>query len=157
MSLLSPVTLDVDKTVDAVGNALDKLFTSDDERNKAKAAMEQLRQQPATLQIELNKVEAANPRMFISGWRPWLGWVCGMGVGYDLFLRPILQDFLTIIGATGCAAVIDPAAPGGHGLQCGVPIILTPLDTSVLMSLITALLGLASIRGFEKYNGVARS
>lgn len=156
MSLL-PVTIDAAKTVDAVGNALDKLFTSDDERAKASAVMEQLRQQPDALQVELNKVEAASSSVFVAGWRPWIGWVCGIGLGYAFVLRPILQDILTVVGATGCVAVIDPAAPGGHGLQCGVPILLTQIDTSLLVSLLVSMLGMSGLRSLEKFGNVARN
>ena len=59
--------------VQAVGNVLDKLFTSDEERLDKKIILERLMQQPSLAQIELNKVEAQHRSLFVAGWRPFIG------------------------------------------------------------------------------------
>lgn len=75
--------------VGEVGETLDKLFTSDDERLSRQEAIERLRQQPHLAQIDLNKIEAQHRHWFVAGWRPFFGWVGGIAlawqfVGYDL-------------------------------------------------------------------------
>ncbi|NUO80835.1 hypothetical protein HUU05_12215, partial [candidate division KSB1 bacterium] len=63
----------------AIGNVFDKLFTSDAERAQAKAVLAKIAQEPAILQAEINKIEAAHRSVFVAGWRPFIGWVCGCG------------------------------------------------------------------------------
>lgn len=118
--------------VDAVGNALDKLFTSDEERAQAEIVLEKLRQEPHILQAEINKIEAAHRTLFVAGWRPFIGWVCGLGFAYAFLLYPILQ---------WAAAIWQPS--------------LTPpaLMTDNMMELVIAMLGLGGLRTFEKFTG----
>ena len=61
--------------IEAIGNVLDKLFTSDDEKLSRQEALARLAQQPAMAQIEINKIEAAHRSVFVAGWRPFIGWV----------------------------------------------------------------------------------
>ena len=62
--------------IEAVGRALDGLFTSDKERLSKTAALARMAQQPAFVQGEINKIEAALRSAFVSGWRPFVLWVC---------------------------------------------------------------------------------
>ena len=78
-------------------------------------------------QSETNTIEAANPNLFVSGWRPAIGWVGAIGLLYQYLLRPI---------AVGS---------GWHDLPA--------LDQS-LMELVTAMLGMAGLRTYEKTLGV---
>jgi len=114
----------VAEPITAIGNVLDKLFTSDDERLGKKALLEKLAQKPAMAQVELNKIEASHRSIFIAGWRPFIGWVCGMGLAYDIIVAPIANGF----GGT------FPA-----------------IDAAALHSLIIALLGLGGLRTWEKF------
>ena len=109
--------------IEAVGNVLDKLFTSDNERLDKKIILERLAQQPGLAQVELNKVEAQHRSIFVAGWRPAIGWCCAIGLFYDFLLMPIANGF----GAT---------FPG--------------IDAAALHSLIIALLGLGGLRTVEK-------
>jgi hypothetical protein len=85
-------------------------------------------------QIEVNKVEAASSSMFVAGWRPFVGWVCGFGVAWAFVLKPMLDWLLAIV------------SPG----------ITTPVIASGdLLSLLLGLLGMGAIRSFEKVKGVA--
>jgi hypothetical protein len=87
-------------------------------------------------QIDVDKTEASNPSIFVSGWRPFVGWVCGAGLAYQFLFRPI---------ATG----ISNAA--GH------PIEFPSLDMGTLMTLLGGLLGFGAMRTTEKIQGVSRS
>jgi len=115
--------------IDAIGNTLDKLFTSDDERAQAQLLLEKLRQHPAELQVELNKVEAQNRSVFIAGWRPFIGYVCGLGLFTSFVVSPWMQWF-------------------------GFPSVSLPLDA--ISSLVVALLGLGSLRTVEKAGGLTK-
>lgn len=118
--------------IEALGNLFDKLFTSDDERAQAAAVLEKLRQHPAELQVELNKIEAASRSVFVAGWRPAVGWICALGLGWAYIGHPVF---------TWAAALWRP------GLQ--PPAIVT----DNLMELLLALLGMAGLRSFEKSVG----
>ena len=107
------------------GKAADALFTSDAERME-------LEQRPALAQNETNKIEAAHNNVFVAGWRPFIGWICGCGLGYVWFIRPLLQDI--------------------YSLWIGMPR-FAPIDTDNMMQLIIALLGLGGLRTYEKLKG----
>jgi hypothetical protein len=117
-------------SVDAVGNALDGLFTSDEERAHAEAVMEKLRQAPGALQVELNKVEAQHRSIFVAGWRPFIGWICGAGLGYAFLINPVIQ---WATGESGPAIPVD-----------------------IMTELVVAMLGLGALRTVEKLSGRAK-
>jgi hypothetical protein len=85
-------------------------------------------------QIELNKIEAASPDLFRSGWRPAVGWVCIAGLAYQFLLRPLLP---WIVG------LFNHAVPP-----------MPELDLSSLMTLLFGMLGLGGMRTFEKVKGI---
>lgn len=82
-------------------------------------------------QTEINKIEAANPNMFIAGWRPAVGWVCVLGLAISVF-SPLL--------AWGAALANHPVA-------------IPPMPMDVLMTLLIGMLGLGGMRTVEKLNG----
>ena len=83
-------------------------------------------------QSRINEVEAANTNVFVSGWRPFIGWICGFGLGTKFIFIPI--------GVWVCSLLdITPV----------VPII----ETGELMTLILGMLGLGGLRTFEKFTG----
>ncbi len=83
-------------------------------------------------QAEINKIEAANPNLFVSGWRPALGWICVMGFGFVVF-SPIM---------TWVAAL------------AGNPVVVPKIETGDLMTLLIGMLGLGGMRTMEKLQGV---
>ena len=84
--------------ITAVGNIADSLFTSKDEKLTHEEVRMRIAQNPHMIQAEINKVEAQHRSIFVAGWRPWIGWVCGMGVFNMMLINPWLQ-WLT--GQTG--------------------------------------------------------
>lgn len=84
-------------------------------------------------QAEINKIEAANPNLFVSGWRPGAGWVCVLALSYTY----IGQPFVT----WGCLNFGWVAPPS--------------INMDGLMTLLLALLGVAGLRTYEKKAGVA--
>jgi hypothetical protein len=85
-------------------------------------------------QMEINKTEAANPSVFVSGWRPFIGWVCGAGCAWNWIGLPVAKFALAL---------------AGH------PSSMSPADLSEMMPLLFGLLGLGTLRTFEKTKGVA--
>ena len=77
--------------VTAVGNVLDNLFTSKDEKLTHEEVRMRLALQPDMAQVELSKIEAQHRSIFVAGWRPWVGWVCGMGVLNLVLINPWIQ------------------------------------------------------------------
>lgn len=123
--------------IEAVGSVLDRLFTSDDEKLSRQEALARLAQQPALAQIELNKIEAAHRSVFVAGWRPFIGWVCGLGLAWAFLGHPLFE---------WAAAVFLPA----RGIVAPV------LITDHMVELVIAMLGLGGLRTFEKIAGRAR-
>lgn len=88
-------------------------------------------------QLEVNKVEAAHKSVFVAGWRPFIGWVCGTALAYNFVVRPIGMSIAFYAG------VDLSAAP--------------ELDITELMTVLGGMLGLAGYRTYEKSKGVASS
>ena len=92
MSLLATLfTGNVAQPIEAVGNVLDKLFTSDEEKLDKQALIQKLYQRPHEVQAEINKVEAQHRSVFVAGWRPFIGWVCGSGLAFAFLVNPVIQ------------------------------------------------------------------
>lgn len=85
-------------------------------------------------QTDINQAEATNPKLFVSGWRPFIGWICGLGLASQFIIAPF---------ATWGASLI------GH------PVTFPVLDLGTLMTLLAGMLGLGALRTTEKINGVA--
>ena len=116
--------------VEAVMKGLDGLFTSDEEKLDKKALLERIAQEPGKIQAEINKIEAQHRSVFVAGWRPFIGWVCGFGLAFVFLLNPIIQ-WLT--NETGPALPMD-----------------------AMTELVIALLGLGGLRTLEKFGGRAK-
>lgn len=98
------------------------------------AKAEEAETQLALGQIETNKIEAENPNVFVSGWRPFIGWVGGVSLGYTWIVAPLLQFAFRLFG-------LDVPLPA--------------LDPAEIWPIIAAMLGLGTMRSFEKSRGVA--
>lgn len=109
-----------------------------DKKRQAELVLLQLKNSQEQLmgQLEINKVEAAHRSVFVAGWRPFIGWCCGLGVAYSFFLRPIL---------TWALMMWHPSYPP-----------LPALDNAELLAMVGGLLGIGGLRTFEKAKGVAR-
>jgi hypothetical protein len=122
---------DVVEPVVAIGNVIDKLFTSDEEREAGKLLKQKLAQAPQLAQAEINKVQAGHRSTFVAGARPFLMWVCGMGLLFAFVLNPIIEWIAP-----------DRGSPD--------------LPLEAMMELTIAMLGLAGLRTVEKLKGVSK-
>jgi hypothetical protein len=139
---LDPVTA----VLDIGGKLIDKLWPDPAQRDAAKLKMLDLQQTGelaklaaetdlAKGQLSINQEEAKNPRLFVSGWRPWVGWICGAAFAYAAIFEPV---------ARFVAAV-------GFGYKGPFPVI----DTALTMQVLFGILGLGGLRTYEKHKQVA--
>ena len=78
-------------SLEALGSAIDKVSTSDEERLQGQALLEKLRNEPAILQAEINKTAAAHASWFVAGGRPALLWVAALGWLMEFVINPIFE------------------------------------------------------------------
>ena len=129
----------IDKLIGPVTGLLDKFIADAD--TKAKLAHEVATmaqnhaQELAKGQMAINAVEAANSNVFVSGWRPFIGWTCGLGM---------FGNFITIPFSNFVLAL----------LELNIVIPLVPLET--MMPVLMGMLGLGAMRTYEKKSGVSK-
>ena len=80
------------------------------------------------LQAQINEQEAKHRTIFVAGWRPFIGWVCGFALAYNFVLRDLLVWYVGVESA-------PPALQMEH-----------------LMTVLIGMLGLGGMRTFEKFN-----
>ena len=128
-ALIGPVTGLLDKFVE-------------DKDQKARLAheiatmAEKHAQESALAQIEVNKAEAASRNVFVAGWRPFIGWTCGVALAWHFVLAPF------VLFAAGWAGVELPELPA--------------FDMDNLMTVLLGMLGLGGLRTWEKTKGIAK-
>ena len=122
---------------DLGGKIIDRLFP--DPAQKAAAELELLKLtqsgdlQTVLAQLEINAKEAAHPSLFVAGWRPFVGWCCGLGLAYATMGHNILSWLAVARGW--------PVPPA--------------VDSDVLIYTLGGLLGIAGLRSVEKVKGVS--
>lgn len=130
-------------TVKAIGDTVDNLFTSDEERlekendiQKANREFDYLENKLVAeqniAQTEVNKAEATNVSIFVAGWRPAIGWVGALALLYQFILYPLL-----CWGLVWFPEVHAPPLPNSESLY----------------PLIMGMLGMGTLRSFDKLKG----
>ena len=128
------MTLDPVTALFEVGSkVLDRVLPDPAQQAAAKLELMKLQQNgelaQITGQMDINKVEAASSSLFVSGWRPSIGWICGAGFAVQF--------------------VIGPLAEWGAALA-GHPVKFPQMDTGTMMPLLLGMLGLGGLRTAEK-------
>jgi hypothetical protein len=121
----------VGSIADLAGTVIGKIWPdkSDQERQQLAAAVMVVQGQ-----LDVNREEAKNPSVFVSGWRPFIGWVCGLACAWNWI---------------GLKIALFGAAYFDNALN------IQPADISEMMPVLLGMLGLGGFRTFEKINGVA--
>ena len=142
---MNPLDSLIGSVVEAGSNLLKSYFPPDlspEQKAKLEEGLRQynlevqkLSQQLNLAQIETNKIEASSHSLFVAGWRPFVGWVCGVAVAYSFIGHPLLEWYTEFAG-----------------LNLTYP----ELDTATLMQLLFAMLGMAGLRTYEKKQGIHR-
>lgn len=128
-SLIAPVT-----------GLLDKFIEDKDQKNALAHEIATLAEKQAhesqLAQIKVNQEEAKHRSIFVAGWRPFVGWVCGVALAYHFILAPIILFSVSIIG------VQIPELPS--------------FNMETLTTVLLGMLGLGGLRSFEKYKGLTK-
>ncbi len=129
------------KTVESIGNIVDEVFTSEDERNQAKIQLKKIEARLKEKQMSINLADAQSKAGGLSGfmqrsWRPMIGMSCALAIFWEFVLSKFILFFLGIF----------------HYEVINLP----ELDMGTLMPLVMSLLGMGALRTFEKTKGVAK-
>lgn len=123
-----------------VAGLLDKFIEDKDQKSKLAheiATMaEKHAHEAAMAQVDVNKAEAQHKSIFVAGWRPFIGWTCGVALAYHFVAAPI------IIFAAGWAGAEIPELP--------------VFDMDALMTVLLGMLGLGGLRTYEKTKGLTK-
>ena len=123
----------VTSLIGPVSGLLDKFIEDKDKKaalaHEIATMSERHHQELMKAQLEVNKVEAGHSSLFVSGWRPFIGWTCGLGMFGNFITIPFSNFVLAL-------AEVDIVIP------------LVPLET--MMPVLMGMLGLGAMRSFEK-------
>lgn len=124
--------------IDLLGKVIDRVLPNKVEADKAKAEL-LVMQTKGELdqlvgQLDINKIEAGHQSVFVAGWRPFIGWVCGIALAYAALFEPIMRFVAKV----------------GFAYNGEFPII----DHDITMQVLLGLLGLGAYRTYERVQGV---
>lgn len=134
--------LGIGAIIDSVGKVASDLITTDKERIELELEGKRIDQATDLAQMEVNKTEAQNQNLFVAGWRPAIGWVGAAAMAYQFLAYPLLVWSWTWMQAEQIVPQEVKPPP--------------MLDTEALWVILSAMLGIAGMRSFEKTRGVAR-
>lgn len=123
-----------------VTGILDKFVEDKDAKNamahEIATMAEKAAHEAAMAQVSVNAQEAKHRSVFVAGWRPFIGWTCGVALAYHFVLTPIIMFGVSIAG------VEIPALPA--------------FDMDSLMTVLLGMLGLGGLRTYEKTKGLTK-
>lgn len=125
----------IENLIGPVSGILDKFVQDKDLKQKLAHELKTELHRANMAQLEVNKVEASHQSIFVSGWRPFVGWCCGVALAYHFILAPLL------------GLIINIYSPG---------VILPEFEFSQLSTILMGMLGLGGLRSWEKTKGVSR-
>jgi hypothetical protein len=128
---------------DFAGKVIDKIFPNKDDAEKAKLELFKMQQagelaelnaslQTALAQVNTNTEEAKNASIFVAGWRPFVGWICGFSLFYNYIFMPFY-------------------AYNANWISVSAPI-MPALDSGELTTILLGMLGLGAMRSYDKKN-----
>jgi hypothetical protein len=115
--------------LNVVASIIDKVADKIDDFTLDKTEKAELIQEINKAQLEVNKVEAGHTSLFVAGWRPFVGWTCGVALCYHFVLQPFLVFLLY-----------------SFGYQVALP----QFDMTTLTTILMGMLGLGGLRSYEK-------
>ena len=132
-ALIATITPIIGKVIDRVVPDLNAAART---KLDIEEALVEAANQGALAQLEVNKVEAAHRSVFVAGWRPAIGWICAITIGWNYIGLPLLQTWAILSGHEN--------------------IELPAIDMEYILELIFGMLGLASMRSWEKSKGFTK-
>tara|TARA_R110000868_G_scaffold147611_3_gene369170 strand:- start:2639 stop:3040 length:402 start_codon:yes stop_codon:yes gene_type:complete len=130
----------LDTLIGPVTSIIDKIIPDKDQAAKLAHEIATMAdthaQELALAQMSVNKAEAESGSLFKGGWRPAIGWICGLALFWSFILQPFLVFFLLVFGVD-----LPP---------------LPEIGTADLMPILLGMLGLGGLRSYEKVQKVAK-
>lgn len=121
----------IGSVADLANTVIGKIWPDKSEQEKQQIAAAVMMVQG---QLDINKAEAANPSVFVSGWRPAIGWVCGAACAWNWIGLPVAKFAMLALG---------------HNIG------VSPADIGEMMPILMGMLGMGGLRTIEKVQGVA--
>ncbi len=129
-----------------LGSFIDKLLPDPQAAADAKLKMLEMAQAgelaQLTAEVEMakgqnavNQAEAGSASIFVAGWRPFIGWTCGVTVAFKYVGGPLLVMLTQMTG---------------HAVELPV------IDSSELWPVLMGMLGLGGFRTIEKIKGATK-
>ena len=125
----------IDDAIAAGLQVLDKFIPDPEAKAKAETELRESLMQWDQGQMKVNEAEAGNASIFVSGWRPFVGWTCGVAFAYHYVLQPVALFVAALFGKT---------------------VVLPAFAMESLLTVLLGLLGLGGMRTYEKFKGVAK-
>ena len=125
--------------IEAIGNVIDKVYTSEEKKLSSQKMIDHLKQNPQQWIIKLNKIIASDTRLFNSGWRSFIGWICGFCLVVYYVPQYILSTYFWVLSC------IESNSISAY-----------PIDPSSLMQLVYLMLGFGTLKSFERIIGIKR-
>ena len=135
LQLLSGLLGGKDGALKTIAKVVDDLHTSEGEKLDKKILMQRIQQKLAEKQLDVNVKEAGHRSIFVSGWRPAIGWMGALALGFEFILSPAIEWYAKFSG-------LDITAP--------------EIQTGPLLAIVTSMLGVAGLRSFEKTKGLTK-
>ena len=124
-----------DGALKQVASVIDELHTSEEEKLDKKILMQRIQQKLAEKQLDVNAKEAGHRSVFVSGWRPAIGWCGAFALMFEFILSPSIEWYSKFAG-------LNLTAP--------------EIQTGPLLAIVTSMLGVAGMRSFEKAKGLTK-
>ena len=124
-----------DGALKQVASVIDSIHTSEEEKLDKKILMQRIQQKLAEKQLDVNAKEAAHRSVFVSGWRPAIGWMGALALGFEFILSPGIEWYSKF---------------------AGLNLIAPEIQTGPLLAIVTSMLGVAGLRSFEKSKGLTK-
>lgn len=127
--------------VDSVGKIVDELHTSEEEKAQAKIKLKELDNALNKAQTDINLADAKSTATGLGGllqriWRPLIGFSCALAIFWEFVLKQFIMFFLAVFEVETLP--------------------LPTLDMGVLIPLVMSLLGMATLRTYEKQKGISK-
>tara|TARA_R110002110_G_scaffold213870_1_gene427312 strand:+ start:426 stop:836 length:411 start_codon:yes stop_codon:yes gene_type:complete len=118
-----------------ISSVIDDLHTSEEEKLDKKILMQRIQQKLAEKQLDVNAKEAGHRSIFVSGWRPAIGWCGAFALMFEFILSPSIEWYSKF---------------------SGLNIVAPEIQTGPLLAIVTSMLGVAGMRSFEKAKGLTK-
>ena len=129
----------VKELISPVSGLISEFIEDKDERNRLAHEIATLAEKQhhaeVMAQVQVNKAEAAHKSLFVAGWRPAIGWICGLGMPANFIIVPMTNFGLALAGS---------------------PIVVPLIELETMMPILLGMLGLGGMRSYEKAKGIAR-